>query len=136
MRDGIGDRRIRTFPFLPTQSLTFRLGSSENQIVGVGSRSGRINQSQSTFLRFVVVLDLLLLLPSDNLVFTMDHKRNVSNGVVSGIRTLFSLDHKRKATPCMGRLNLILILSNQKVLDTGPGPVSFYLLFYFHERLL
>ena len=50
----------------------------------------------------------------------MDHKRNVSDGVVSGIGTLFSLDHKRKATPSMGRLNLILILSDQKVLDTGP----------------
>ena len=43
-RDGIGVRRIRTFPFLltllTTPSLTFRLRSCENQIVGVGSRSG------------------------------------------------------------------------------------------------
>ena len=32
MRDGIGVRRIRTFPFLPTPSLTFRLGSSETKL--------------------------------------------------------------------------------------------------------
>ena len=56
----------------------------------------------------------------------MDHKRNVSDGVVSGIGTLFSLDHKRKATPSMGRLNLILILSDQKVLDTGPIMCRFF----------
>ena len=34
------------------------------QIVGVGSRSGRINQSQCTFPRFVIGLDLLLPLPT------------------------------------------------------------------------
>ena len=71
MRDGIGVRRIRTFPFLPTPSLTFRLGSSENQIVGVGSRSGRINQSQSTFPRLVVDLALLLLLPTPTIWFSL-----------------------------------------------------------------
>ena len=94
MRDGIGVRRIRTFPFLPTPSLTFRLGSSENQIVGVGSRSGRINQSQSTFPRFVVDLALLLLLPTSTIWFSRDHKGNVSDGVVRGIGMLFSLDRK------------------------------------------
>ena len=36
------------FHFLPTPSLTFRLRSSENQIVGVEKRSGRINQSRCT----------------------------------------------------------------------------------------
>ena len=97
-RDGIGVRRIRTFPFLPTPSLTFRLGSSENQIVGVGSRSGRINQSQCTFPRFVIGLVLLLLLPTPTIWFSLDHKRNVSDGVVSGIGTLFSLDHKLYAS--------------------------------------
>ena len=71
MRDGIGVRTIRTFPFLPNPSLTFRLGSSENQIVGVGSRSGRINQSQSTFPRFVVDLALLLLLPTPTIWFSL-----------------------------------------------------------------
>ena len=34
---------------------------------------------------------------SDNLVL-LDHKRNVSDGVVSGIGTLFSLDHKLYAS--------------------------------------
>ena len=86
------------FHFLPTPlmtpSLTFRIWSSENQIVGVGSRSVRVNQSQCTFPRFVIGLVLLLLLPTLTIWFSLDHKRNVSNGVVSGIGTLFSLDHK------------------------------------------
>ena len=37
---------------------------------------------------------LLLLLPTLTIWFSLDHKRNVSNGVVSGIGTLFSLHHK------------------------------------------
>ena len=97
-RDGIGVKRIRTFPFLPTPlttpSLTFRLRSSQNQIVGVASRSGRINQSQGTSPRFVIGLVLLLLLPTPTIWFSLDHKRNLSDGVVSGIGKLFSLDHK------------------------------------------
>ena len=60
----------------------------------VGSRSGRINQSNCTFPRFVIGLVLPLLLPIPTIWFSLDHKRNVSNGVVSGIGTLFSLDHK------------------------------------------
>ena len=90
------------FHFLPTPlttpSLTFRLWSSENQIVGVGSRSGRISQSECTFPRFVIGLVLLLLLPTPTIWFSLDHKRNASDGVVSGIRTLFSLDHKLYAS--------------------------------------
>ena len=36
---------------------------------------------------------------SDNLAFNaLDHKRNVSDGVISGIVTLFSLDHKLYAS--------------------------------------
>ena len=101
-RDGIGVKRIRTFPFLPTPltipSLTFRLSSGENPIVGVGSRSGRINQSQRTLLRFVIGLVLLLLLPTPTICFSLDHKRNASDGVVSGIETLFSLYHKLYAS--------------------------------------
>ena len=97
-RDGIGVRRIRTFPFLPTPlttpSFTFRLWSSENQIVGVGSRSGRINQSQCSFPRFVIGLVLPFVLPTPTIRFSLDHRRNVSDGVVSGIGTLFSLDNK------------------------------------------
>ena len=95
--DGIGVRRIRAFPFLTTPlttpSLTFRLWSSENQIVRVGSRSRRINQSQITFPRFVIGLVLLLLHPTPTICFSLDHKQNVSDGVVSRIGTLFSLDH-------------------------------------------
>ena len=87
-RDGIRVIIIRAFPFPPTllltPSLTFRLCTSENQIVGVGSRNGRIIQLQCTFPHFVIGFVLLLL----------GHKRNVSNGVVNRIGTLFSLDHK------------------------------------------
>ena len=82
-RDGIGVRRIRTFPFLPTPlttpSLTFRLWSGENQIVGVGSRSGRINQGQGTFPHFVIGLALLLLLPTPTIWFSLDHKLYASD---------------------------------------------------------
>ena len=90
------------FHFLPTPlttpSLTFRLWSSENQIVRVGSRSRRISQSQCKFPRFVIGLVLLRLLPTPTIWFSLDHKRNVSNGVVSAIGTLFSLDHKLYAS--------------------------------------
>ena len=100
--DGIRVRRIRTFPFLPTPlttpSLAFCLWSSENQIVRVGSRCGRTNQSQCTFPCFVIGLVLPLLLPTPTIWFLLDHKRNVSDGVVSRIRTLFSLDHKLYAS--------------------------------------
>ena len=41
---------------------------------------------------------LLLLLPTPTIRFLLDHKRNVSNGIVSGIGTLFSLDHKLYAS--------------------------------------
>ena len=96
--DGIGVRRIRTFPILPTllttPSLAFCLWSSENQIVRVGSRSERINQSQCTFPCFVIGLVLPLLLPTPTIWFLLDHKWNVSDWVVSRIRTLFSLDRK------------------------------------------
>ena len=86
------------FYFLPTllttPSLTSRLWSSENQIVGVGSRSGRINQSQRTFPRVAIGLVLRLLLAPP----TTHHKLMIVNdGVVSGIRRirmLFSLDRK------------------------------------------
>ena len=74
---GIGVRRIRTFPFLPTP-LTFRLWSSENQIVRIGSRSRRRNQSRCTFSRFVICLVLPLLLPTLTIWFSLHHKRNLS----------------------------------------------------------
>ena len=43
-------------------------------------------------------LILPLLLPTRTIWFSLDHKRNVSDGVVSGVGTLFSLDHKLYAS--------------------------------------
>ena len=59
---------------------------------------GRIIQSKCTFLHFVIGLVLPLLLPTPTICFSLDHKRNVSDGVVSGIGTLFSLDYKLYAS--------------------------------------
>ena len=64
-----------------TPSLTFRLWTSENQIVVVGGRSGRINQSQCTFVIGLVV-PLLFLTPA--IWFLLDHTWNLSDGVVGG----------------------------------------------------
>ena len=61
----------------------FRWWSVENQIVDVGSRSGRINQSQSTFPSFVIGLVLLLLFPTPTIWFSQDHERNVNDGIYS-----------------------------------------------------
>ena len=55
---------------------------------------GRIIQSKCTFPHFVIGLVVPLLLPTPAIWFSLDHKRNVSDGVVSGIGTLFSLDYK------------------------------------------
>ena len=57
----------------------FRLWSSENKIVGIGSRSARINQSQCTFPRFVIGLVLLLLLPTPTIWFSLYHKLYASD---------------------------------------------------------
>ena len=46
----------------------------------------------------MIGLVLLLLLPTPTIWFSLDHKRNVSDGVVSGIGTLFSPDHKLDAS--------------------------------------
>ena len=46
----------------------------------------------------MIGLVLPLLLPTPTLWFSLDHKQNVSDGVVSGIRRLFSLDHKLYAS--------------------------------------
>ena len=77
-----------------TPSLTFLLRTSENQTVVVGSRSGRIIQLQCTFPCFVIGFVLLLLLLTLTVWFSLVRKRNVSDGVINRIRTLFSLDHK------------------------------------------
>ena len=86
------------FHFFPTPRtnplLMFCLWSIENQIVGVGSRSERINQSQCTFPWFVIGLVLLLLLPTQTIWFSLHHKRNVSKRIISRIWTLFSPNHK------------------------------------------
>ena len=44
--DGIGIRRIRTFPFLPIPFMTASLIIQWNYVGGAGSRSGRTSQSQ------------------------------------------------------------------------------------------
>ena len=72
----------------------------------------RTNQSQCTFPRFVIGLVLPLLLPTPTIWFSVDHKRNVSNGVVSGIGTLFSLDHKASATLLITTPTLSLTKTN------------------------
>ena len=117
-RDGIGVRRIRTFSFLPTPlttpSLTFRLWSSENQIVGVGSRSRRTKPITKRGNVHCDWLILPLLLPTPTIWFSLNHKRNVSDGVVSGIGTL--LDYKLfkilittpTQTPSLVKTNLLM----------------------------
>ena len=46
------------------------------------------------------MIGLVLLLPllTPTIWFSLDHKRNVNDGVVSGVGTLFSLDHKLYAS--------------------------------------
>ena len=46
----------------------------------------------------MIGLVLLLLLPTPTIWFSFGHKRNVSDGVVSAIGTLFALDHKLYAS--------------------------------------
>ena len=70
---------------LTTPSLMFRLWSSEKQIVGVGSRSRRtkpITKRGNVHCDWFI---LPLLLPTPTIWFSLDHKRNVSDGVVSGV---------------------------------------------------
>ena len=64
----------------------------------MGSRSGRINQSICTFLRFVIGLVLPFQLSTPTIRFSLDHKRNVSDEAVSVIGMLLSLDHKLYAS--------------------------------------
>ena len=72
-------------------------GLSVRQVVR-GFFRGKIIQSKCTFPHFVIGLVLPLLLPTPAIWFSLDHKRNVSDGVVSGIGTLFSLDYKLYAS--------------------------------------
>ena len=50
------------------------------------------------FPRFVIGLVPLLLLPTLTVWFSLDHKPNIRDGVIRGIRMLFSLDHKLYAS--------------------------------------
>ena len=117
--NGIGVSRIRAFPFLPillnmALLLLFRLWSTENQIVRVRSRSGRtkpITMCGNVHCDWFV---LLLLLSTPTIWFSLDHKRNVSNWVVSGIETLFSLDHKLYASDYDSNSDSIII-ENQPI---------------------
>ena len=72
---------------LTTLSLTFRLSSSENQIVGVGSRSRRtkpITKHGNVHCDWFI-LPLLLL----TVWFSLDHKQNISDGVLKWSRKKF-----------------------------------------------
>ena len=60
---------------------------------------------------------LLLLLPTPTIWFLLDHKRNVSDGVVSGIGTLFSLDHKLYASHYYSDSDSVTS-ENQPLMDT------------------
>ena len=70
---------------LTTPSLTFCLWFSENQIVGVGSRSGRTTPITNRGNVHCDWFILSLLLPTLIIWFSLDHKRNASDGVVSGV---------------------------------------------------
>ena len=71
----------------------------------------------------MIGLVLLLLLPTPTIWFSLDHKRNVSDGVVSGIGTLFSLDHKFYASDYD---------SDSDFAATENQPFSAAVLFIFH----
>ena len=72
---------------LTTLSLTFHLWSSENQIVGVGSRSRRtkpITKHGNVHCDWFILLLLLL-----TIWFSLDHKQNISDGVLKWSRKKF-----------------------------------------------
>ena len=82
--------------------VNFKPGGNMRKIIFHSIESLSLNQSQSTHApthpRFVIILALPLLLPTPTIWFSLDHKRNVSDGVVRGIGTLFSLDNKPYAS--------------------------------------
>ena len=88
------------------------------QIVRVGSRctSTCINESQWTFPRFVIGLVLLFLLPTPTIWFSLDHKPNISDGVVSGESVLFSVDQSDSNS------NPSVVKTSLKRMDTTFGP--------------
>ena len=68
------NQNISIFLQLRHLYVPFMILTSENQIAGVGSRSGRTQQSQCTFPRFVIGLFLLLLLATVTTQFSLDCK--------------------------------------------------------------
>ena len=78
-------KKARRLILLTTPSLTFHLWSSENQIVGVRSRSRRTKPITKRGNVHSDWLILPLLLPTPTIWFSLDHKRNVSDGVGSGV---------------------------------------------------
>ena len=65
--------------------LRFRRLSTENQIVGVGSRCRRTKLITTRGKLHCDWLILPLLLPTTTIWFSLDHKRNVSDGVARGV---------------------------------------------------
>ena len=79
------NQKLRTYDLVKT-AFRFRLRfCRENQIVGVGNR-GRITKpiTKSGNVHFDWFI-LLLLLPTPTIWFSLDDKRNISKGVVSGV---------------------------------------------------
>ena len=70
---------------LMTPSLTFRVWSSENQIVRVGSRSRKTKPITKRGNVHCNLFILPLLLPTPTIWFSLDLRHNVSDGVVSGV---------------------------------------------------
>ena len=62
-------------------SLTFHLWSNETQIARVGSMSGRTKQITKCWNMHCDWFILPLLLPTLTIWFSLDHKRNISDGV-------------------------------------------------------
>ena len=60
-------------------------------------------------------LVLLLLLSTPKIWFSLDQKRNVSDGIVSRIRTLFSQDHKLCASDYDSNSNSVASENQLKV---------------------
>ena len=114
----IRSQRREAYDLVKT-AFRFRLWSSENQIVGVGSRRGRTKPITK---RGNVLCDwfiLPLLLPTPRIRFSLDHKRNVSDGVLSRVgrngNVLILL------TPIPSRLWLrFLIFTGSEALFTTP----------------
>ena len=90
--DGVVIRSVELYDLVKTAFRFFwfrlrlcRLRSSKSWVVGVASRSGRtkpITKRGNVHCDWFI---LPLLLPTPTIWFSLDHKRNVSDGVVSGV---------------------------------------------------